>query len=144
MMIECMAGKSASMHGLCHDASPFTFSEETPAIDHFGKLLTAGGSPFVLCCTENQINSLFLLCIRLKTPEFRPEKIDRQPLSTNCFFPAGYNYYGTERLYSGVDGREFEADIFMGIVYYQRLRHMVSDKFQVSLSEANIHVCLHD
>ena len=44
---------------------------------------------------------------------------------------AGYNYYGTERLYSGVDGREFEADIFMGIVYYQRLRHMVSDKFQV-------------
>ena len=46
---------------------------------------------------------------------------------------AGYNYYGTERFYSGVDGREFEADIFMGIVYYQRLRHMVSDKFQVML-----------
>ena len=45
--------------------------------------------------------------------------------------PAGYNYYGNERLYSGVDGREFEADIFMGVVYYQRLRHMVSDKFQV-------------
>ncbi|XP_071158237.1 DNA-directed RNA polymerase I subunit RPA2-like isoform X2 [Mytilus edulis] len=44
---------------------------------------------------------------------------------------AGYNYYGTERLYSGVDGRELEADIFIGIVYYQRLRHMVSDKFQV-------------
>ena len=43
---------------------------------------------------------------------------------------AGYNYYGTERFYSGVDGREMEADIFMGVVYYQRLRHMVSDKFQ--------------
>ena len=48
------------------------------------------------------------------------------------YFSAGYNYYGTERLYSGVTGQEMEADIFMGIVYYQRLRHMVSDKFQVS------------
>ena len=41
-MIESMAGKSASLHGLCHDATPFTFSEEQPAVDYFGKLLTAG------------------------------------------------------------------------------------------------------
>ena len=47
------------------------------------------------------------------------------------YVTAGYNYYGTERFYSGIDGREMEADIFMGVVYYQRLRHMVSDKFQV-------------
>ena len=47
------------------------------------------------------------------------------------YFSAGYNYYGTERMYSGVDGREFEADIFFGVVYYQRLRHMVADKYQV-------------
>ena len=46
-------------------------------------------------------------------------------------FIAGYNYFGNERMYSGIDGREFEADIFFGVVYYQRLRHMVSDKFQV-------------
>ena len=46
-------------------------------------------------------------------------------------YVAGYNYYGNERMYSGVTGREFEADIFFGVVYYQRLRHMVSDKFQV-------------
>ena len=44
---------------------------------------------------------------------------------------AGYNYYGNERFYSGVGGRELKADIFVGTVYYQRLRHMVSDKFQV-------------
>jgi len=36
-----------------------------------------------------------------------------------------------ESLISGVTGEEFSADIYIGPVYYQRLRHMVSDKFQV-------------
>ena len=44
---------------------------------------------------------------------------------------AGYNYYGSEALYSGVSGCVMEADLFIGVVYYQRLRHMVSDKYQV-------------
>lgn len=43
----------------------------------------------------------------------------------------GFNYYGNEPMYSGITGTEFKTDIFIGIVYYQRLRHMVSDKFQV-------------
>lgn len=44
---------------------------------------------------------------------------------------AGYNYHGNEPMYSGITGREFAADIYVGIVFYQRLRHMVNDKFQV-------------
>ncbi|THV08193.1 DNA-directed RNA polymerase I polypeptide 2 [Dendrothele bispora CBS 962.96] len=44
---------------------------------------------------------------------------------------AGYNYYGNEPMYSGITGQEFAADIYLGVVYYQRLRHMVLDKFQV-------------
>jgi len=44
---------------------------------------------------------------------------------------AGYNYHGNEPMYSGITGKEFAADIYMGVVYYQRLRHMVNDKFQV-------------
>uniref|UniRef100_A0A8C0YWV7 DNA-directed RNA polymerase n=2 Tax=Canis lupus familiaris TaxID=9615 RepID=A0A8C0YWV7_CANLF len=90
MLIESMAGKSAALHGLCHDATPFTFSEENSALEYFGELLKA----------------------------------------------AGYNFYGTERLYSGISGIELEADIFIGVVYYQRLRHMVSDKFQVRTTGA--------
>ncbi|MGH0131111.1 UNVERIFIED_CONTAM: hypothetical protein FKN15_041994 [Acipenser sinensis] len=90
MLIESMAGKSAAMHGLCHDATPFTFSEDHSALEHFGEMLKA----------------------------------------------AGYNFYGTERLYSGISGLELEADIFIGVVYYQRLRHMVSDKFQVRTTGA--------
>lgn len=85
MMIEVMAGKSASVHGRVYDATPFRFSEENTAVDHFGRLLEE----------------------------------------------AGYNYYGTEKMYSGTDGRELTANIFFGVVHYQRLRHMVSDKWQV-------------
>ena len=44
---------------------------------------------------------------------------------------SGYCYYGSERMYSGISGSEFDADIFIGPIYYQRLRHMVIDKFQV-------------
>ena len=44
---------------------------------------------------------------------------------------AGYNYYGNEPMYSGITGEELHADIYIGLVYYQRLRHMVNDKYQV-------------
>jgi DNA-directed RNA polymerase I subunit RPA2 len=85
MFIESLAGKSGSLHGLAQDSTPFTFSEENTAGDHFGQQL----------------------------------------------LQAGYNFYGNEPMYSGITGREFAADIYIGVVYYQRLRHMVSDKFQV-------------
>ena len=42
----------------------------------------------------------------------------------------GFNYNGTEILYSGVSGQQLKADIYIGVVYYQRLRHMVNDKAQ--------------
>ncbi|KAI5641008.1 RNA polymerase rpb2, domain 6 domain-containing protein [Phthorimaea operculella] len=93
MMIECMAGKAASLHGHVHDATPFRFNEKDTAINYFGRLLTLGG----------------------------------------------YNYYGTERMYSGVDGREMQADIFFGVIHYQRLRHMVSDKWQADIFFGVIH-----
>lgn len=44
---------------------------------------------------------------------------------------AGLNFHGNEPMYSGITGREFAADIYVGVVFYQRLRHMVNDKFQV-------------
>ncbi|KAI8052867.1 hypothetical protein BDF22DRAFT_685655 [Syncephalis plumigaleata] len=44
---------------------------------------------------------------------------------------AGYNYHGNEAMYSGITGEELRVDIYIGVVYYQRLRHMVADKYQV-------------
>jgi len=64
-----------------------------------------------------------------------PFRFDEKNTAVNFFgeqlVKAGYNYYGNEPLYSGVLGTEFYADIFLGNVYYQRLRHMVKDKYQV-------------
>jgi len=39
---------------------------------------------------------------------------------------AGYNYYGNEVMYSGIYGTPLKCDIYIGVVYYQRLRHMVN------------------
>jgi len=40
----------------------------------------------------------------------------------------GYERNGNEVLYNGQTGEQIETDIFFGPTYYQRLKHMVSDK----------------
>jgi hypothetical protein len=40
----------------------------------------------------------------------------------------GLNKYGYEELYNGLTGEKMPVLIFMGPIYYQRLKHMVSDK----------------
>ncbi|KAK3337240.1 hypothetical protein B0T19DRAFT_379411 [Cercophora scortea] len=64
-----------------------------------------------------------------------PFKFDEENTAGDFFghqlMKAGYNYHGNEPMYSGITGEEFAADIYIGVVYYQRLRHMVNDKYQV-------------
>jgi DNA-directed RNA polymerase II subunit RPB2 len=40
----------------------------------------------------------------------------------------GYESYGNEILYNGLTGEQLETSVFIGPVFYQRLKHMVSDK----------------
>jgi DNA-directed RNA polymerase II subunit RPB2 len=40
----------------------------------------------------------------------------------------GYESHGNEILYDGLTGEQIETSIFLGPVFYQRLKHMVNDK----------------
>ena len=40
----------------------------------------------------------------------------------------GFESYGNELLYNGMTGEQIETNIFIGPVFYQRLKHMVNDK----------------
>jgi len=41
---------------------------------------------------------------------------------------AGFKYSGKEIMYDGRTGKQFPAEVFIGVVYYQKLHHMVADK----------------
>jgi DNA-directed RNA polymerase II subunit RPB2 len=40
----------------------------------------------------------------------------------------GYEAHGNELMYNGLTGEQIECNVFMGPVFYQRLKHMVNDK----------------
>jgi DNA-directed RNA polymerase beta subunit len=40
----------------------------------------------------------------------------------------GYEAHGNELMYNGLTGEQIECSVFMGPVFYQRLKHMVNDK----------------
>jgi DNA-directed RNA polymerase subunit B len=40
----------------------------------------------------------------------------------------GFKYSGRETLYNGITGHKYNVDIFIGVVYYQKLHHLIADK----------------
>lgn len=62
--------------------------------------------------------------------------VDATPFSVDNRIPdlkaalmkMGFEPHGHEVLYNGMTGEQMDADIFMGSIYYQRLKQMVEDK----------------
>jgi len=57
------------------------------------------------------------------TFDSEPEKELRKEL-----LGLGFRENGTEKMYNGITGEEFEATIYVGNMYYMKLKHMVANK----------------
>ncbi|KAM0678655.1 hypothetical protein BDAP_000764 [Binucleata daphniae] len=101
MLIESMAGKSGCLNGKTQNGTAFQFNADKNI--------------------DDKQNGDFANVQGISAIDYFGKELEG----------AGYNYYGNETMYSGVTGDMFKAEVFIGVVYYQRLRHMVNDKFQV-------------
>lgn len=54
-------------------------------------------------------------------------ELDVNTISTKLL-ELGYEAHGNELLHNGLTGEQIECSVFMGPVFYQRLKHMVADK----------------
>ncbi|MEM3875079.1 MAG: DNA-directed RNA polymerase subunit B [Candidatus Bathyarchaeia archaeon] len=77
----------------------------------------------------------FIESIAGKVAAMRGKPVDGTPFSNEraedlrkALIKLGFSHTGKEVFYNGVTGEKFVADIFVGIVYYQKLHHMVADK----------------
>jgi DNA-directed RNA polymerase II subunit RPB2 len=65
------------------------------------------------------------------------EHHDREKEAEAVLHAKGFQKYGKERLVNGQTGRMMDCMIFMGPVYYQRLKHLVADKIHSRSRGAN-------
>jgi len=115
MLIESIAAKTAAAEGIVRaDASTFR--------GYQGQYNTS-------CDNEDDP--------WLQKQEGEQERVTASKYFGKTLAKHGFNSLGTEVMYSGIHGTEIETEIFVGIVYYQRLRHLVSDKAQVRMRGPN-------
>ncbi len=56
---------------------------------------------------------------------------EREDSMRNALVKNGFKSNGKEIMYDGLTGEMIEAEVFVGVIYYQKLHHMVSGKLHV-------------
>jgi DNA-directed RNA polymerase subunit B len=77
----------------------------------------------------------FIESLAGKVASARGKPVDGTPFSNEgpnelrqALIKLGFSSTGAEVFYSGVTGQKFVADVYVGVVHYQKLHHMVADK----------------
>eukprot|EP00397_Hematodinium_sp_SG-2012_P003412 GEMP01003420.1.p1 GENE.GEMP01003420.1~~GEMP01003420.1.p1 ORF type:complete len:1218 (+),score=213.16 GEMP01003420.1:145-3798(+) len=113
MLIESIAGKAAALHGR-KSADASTFRKYR---GHYTSEDNNEDDPFLAKDAPRRHS--------------KEDQLEGAAYFGKALAEKGFQYWGTEQLYNGMTGEMMPVQIFKGIIYYQRLRHMVSDKLQV-------------
>ncbi len=77
----------------------------------------------------------FIESLAGKVAAVRGKAVDGTPFSNEkstelrkTLVQLGFSHTGGEVFYNGITGQKFHAEIYIGVVYYQKLHHMVADK----------------
>ncbi len=77
----------------------------------------------------------FIESLAGKVAAARGKPVDGTPFSNErsedlrkALVQLGFSHTGAEVFYNGITGQKFVASIYVGVVYYQKLHHMVADK----------------
>ncbi|XP_060177518.1 DNA-directed RNA polymerase III subunit 2-like [Lycium barbarum] len=106
-----------SERGICPDLimNPHGF----PSRMTVGKMIELLGSKAAVSCGRFHYGSAF------GEPSGHADTVEA---ISETLVKHGYSYNGKDFLYSGITGMPLQAYIFMGPIYYQKLKHMVIDK----------------
>lgn len=67
-------------------------------------------------------------CMTGKYVDATPFSGDKLEMFTEQLKSMGFDEWGEEEMYDGVTGEKIKVKIFIGVIYYQRLHHLVSNK----------------
>lgn len=106
-----------SEHGVCPDLimNPHGF----PSRMTVGKMIELLGGKAGVSCGRFHYGSAF------GEPSGHADKVET---ISETLVKHGFSYNGKDFIYSGITGEPLQAYIFMGPIYYQKLKHMVLDK----------------